>query len=76
MSDKVKLTYKDRVLKVTLGKKELPLNKLVDPAVILLSADGPPTLRFELIIDGMEIDDVNALGEWVTHKELLDDPNN
>ena len=76
MSDKVKLTYKDRVLKVTLGKKELPLNKLVDPAVILLSADKPPTLRFEMIIDGMEIDDVKALGEWVTHKELLDDPNN
>lgn len=73
MTDKVKLTYKDRNLKIMLGRKELPLNKLIDPATIVLSADQPPTLRFELIIDGMEIDDINALGEWVTVEELTGD---
>ena len=70
MTDKVKLTYKDRTLKIMLGRKELPLNKLIDPATIVLSADNPPTLHFELIIDSMEIDDINALGKWVTMEEL------
>ena len=73
MTDKVKLTYKDRTLKIMLGRKELPLNKLIDPATIVLSADELPTLRFELIIDSMEIDDINAFGEWVTIEQLSGD---
>lgn len=76
MNDKVKLTYKNRRLKIMMGRKELPLNKLIDPATIVLSAGELPTLRFELLIDDMDIDDVNAFGKWVTHKELLDDPQN
>ena len=69
MSEKVTLTYKERQLKVMLGNKELPLDKMIDPAYIILSADKLPTLRFELIIDDMEIDDINAFGKWVEYKD-------
>lgn len=65
MKDKVRLTYKDHKLKVMLGKKELPLDRIIDPAVIVLSASELPTLRFELLIDKMEIDDIEAFGKWV-----------
>lgn len=71
--DKVSLTYKDHKLKIMLGKKELPLNKLIDPAVIVLSADELPTLRFELLIDDMKIDDVEAFGKWVSVRELAEE---
>ncbi len=71
MKDRVRLTYKNQQLKIMLGRKELPLDKLVDPAIIVLSAGELPTLRFELIIDDMEIDDVNALGRWVSKEQLM-----
>lgn len=66
MTDKIKLTYKNQKLKIMLGETELPLTKIVDPAVIVLSVDEPPTLRFELVVDEMSIDEIKAIGESVS----------
>lgn len=71
--DKVSLTYKNRQLKIMMGRKELPLDKLIDPALIVLSNDELPALKFELIIDKMSIDDIEAFGKWVTLEELRSD---
>lgn len=68
--DKVTLTYKNRQLKIMLGKKELPLDRLIDPAIIVLSADELPSLKFEIIIDTMEIDDIEAFGRWINSEEV------
>ena len=65
MKDKWSLTYKNNKLKVRLGKKELSLKYLVDPAIIILSADELPTLRFEVILDSMVIDDMKAFGKYI-----------
>ena len=65
MIDKWSLTYKNNKLKVMLGKKELSLNYLVDPAIIVLSANELPTLRFEVILDSMAIDDMKAFGKYI-----------
>lgn len=66
MSDKLKLTYKNHKLKITLGKKELPINALIDPAMIVLSASELPTLRFEMLIDKMTVDDIEAFGKYIS----------
>lgn len=68
--DKVRLTYKNHQLKIMLGRKELPLDKIIDPATIVLSAGELPTLRFELTIDDMDIDDIEALGKFVSMEQL------
>jgi hypothetical protein len=70
--DKLSLTYKDRKLTIKLGKKELPLNALIDPAEIVLSANNLPTLRFEMLVDNMTIDDIEAFGKYVTKEELYE----
>ncbi len=70
MNEKLSLTYKDRKLKITLGDKELPLNAILDPAEIVLSGSDLPSLRFEMIIDNMEIDDIEAFGKYVTQHDL------
>lgn len=73
MSNKLSLTYKNRQLKIMLGDRELPLNALLDPAEIVLSAAELPSLRFEMLIDNMEIDDIEAFGKFITNEELTDE---
>lgn len=71
--EKVTLVYENRQLKITIGDKELPLNSIIDPAEIILSANEPPTLRFELSIDTMSMDDIEAIGKYVSFDDLKDD---
>lgn len=76
MEDKLSLTYKDNKLKITLGDKELPLDVIVDPCYIIISADKVPSLRFEMVIDKMYIDDIEAFGKFVTKEELAEEASN
>ena len=76
MKDKVRHIYKDRKLKVMLGRKELPLDKLIDPAVIVLSADELPTLRFELLVDKIDIDELEAIASYTTVDKLREEEEN
>ena len=56
-----------------LGRKELPLSALVDPAVIILSASELPALKFELLIDQITIDDLEAFGKYITIEDLKEE---
>lgn len=70
MNDTLSLTYKNKKLTIMLGDRELPLGAVLEPAEIVISAVDPPTLRFEMVIDDMEIDDMEAFGRFVTKDEL------
>lgn len=73
MNDKLALVYKNRKLKITFGDKELPLNALIDPATIILSDSELPALRFEMILDYIDIDDMEAIGKIVTLEQIRED---
>jgi len=73
MKDKLSLVYKNRKLKITFGDKELPLEAIIDPATIILSDSELPTLRFEMILDYIEIDDMEATGKIVTLEQIRED---
>lgn len=68
---RTKLTYNRKDgLKLTVDGKDIPTNYILDPIYISLTADEPLTIKMEVLVDEIEVEDAEYFVKQLEKAEL------